>query len=180
MRRLITILLFTVLSVCTLPIHAQLISVKTNALMDLLTVGNIDISVTTGNCTAVSVSVFGSQSVLGNKVKAWGVKPEFRYWIGGRSHTGWFTGLSVMGVSYDVNWKGEVYKGDALGGGLTLGYDFYLSKHWTLDVHGGFGAMYYHQQSHMENDKILRDRFKEKGVWTIPYDWGVSIVYIFR
>lgn len=175
-----TFLLFFLLTAAAMRMHAQLISVKTNALMDALTVLNGDISITTGNRTAVSASVFGSQSVLGNRVKMWGVKPEFRYWISGRTHTGYFVGVSAVGASYDINWKGEIYKGDAFGGGVTLGYDFYLARHWTLDLHGGFGLVRYHQQSYDEGDKMLKEDFREHGLSSVPYDLGVSIVYIFH
>lgn len=168
------------LSAAAVRMHAQLISVKTNVLMDFLTIPNADISITVGNRTAVSASVFGSKNVLGQKVDMWGVKPEFRYWISGRTHTGWFVGLSAVGATYDINWKSEIYQGDAFGGGLTLGYDIYLAKHWTLDLHGGFGAIYYHHQSYVEGDRIIKDDYREHGILTVPYDLGVSIVYIFR
>lgn len=180
MRRLFTLFTILLLSASAIQLHAQLISVKTNALMDALTIVNGDISITTGNRTAISASVFGSQSVLGNQVKMWGVKPEFRYWISGRAHTGYFVGLSAVGASYNINWKKEIYKGDAFGGGVTIGYDFYLTKHFTLDVHGGFGAVYYRHQFYYEGDKVLKEDFKEHGLASIPYDLGVSIVYIFK
>ena len=180
MRRLLTILLFSVLSAWMMKIHAQLISVKTNVLMDALFVPNLDLSITTGKSTAISASVFGSKKVLGNKVDMWGVKPEFRYWISRRTHTGYFVGLSVTGVSYDINWKREVYQGDALGGGLIFGYDIYLAKHFTLDLHGGFGAFYYRQQAFYEGDRLLKEDFREHGIATIPYDLGISLVYIFK
>lgn len=180
MRRNLAIFVLTCCLGMTTQVHAQLMSVKTNALMDLLTVPNIDLSITTGNSTAVSASVFGSQKVLGNKVEMWGIKPEFRYWLSGRTHTGYFVGLSIVGVSYDITWKKEVHQGDAFGGGVVFGYDVYLSKHWTLDLHGGFGGVYFHQQSYSDGDKILQKDFTEKGILTVPYDIGVSVVYIFR
>lgn len=175
-----TILLFSVMSAWAVNAYAQLISVKTNVLMDALMVPNLDISVTTGKSTAISASVFGSKKVLGNKVDMWGVKPEFRYWISGRTFTGYFVGVSAMGVSYDIKWKREIYKGDAFGGGLIFGYDVYLGKHWTLDLHGGFGALYYRQQAYLEGDKIVGKDYRENGVVSVPYDLGVSVVYIFK
>lgn len=160
--------------------HAQLISAKTNLLQDALLIPNLDLSITTGNRTAISASVFGAKKVLGQKMNMWGVKPEFRYWISGRTHTGYFVGISATGVSYDIKWKSEIYKGDALGAGITFGYDIYLSPHFTLDLHGGCGAFYYRQQAYFEGDIINKEEYREHGIVMIPYDLGVSLVYIFK
>lgn len=178
-KRYFTIILIAILSsmqVC----RAQLISVKTNLLQDALLVPNLDFSVTLGNRIAAGVSVFGAQKILGQQAKLWGIKPEFRYWISGRTHTGYFVGASITGVSYDINWKSEVFKGDAIGAGIVFGYDIYLSEHFTLDLHGGCGAFYYRHENYFEGDKLLKDIFKEHGAVIVPYDLGVSIVYIFR
>lgn len=180
MKRLLTILFLSVFSAWVVNSHAQLVSVKTNVLKDAFCVPNLDLSVTTGKSTALSASLFGSKKVLGNKVDMWGVKPEFRYWISGRTYTGYFVGVSVTGISYDINWKSEIYQGDAIGAGLTFGYDIYLAKHLTLDLHGGFGAFYYRHQSYNESAPLLKDSFREHGITTLPYDIGVSIVYIIK
>lgn len=178
-KRLYSIILiafFTSVQVC----RAQLVSVKTNVLQDVLFVPNLDFSVTVSNKTAVGISVFGSQKVLGQQVKLLGIKPEFRYWLSGRAHTGYFVAASFTGLSYDIKWNSEFYKGDAFGGGIVFGYDIYLSKHFTLDLHGGCGAFYYRHDYHIEGDKILVENFREHGVVILPYDLGVSIIYIFK
>ena len=178
-RRLFSIIVLVVVSswqVC----HAQLISVKTNLLQDVLFIPNIELSITTGNRTAVGATVFCAKKVLGQQMNMWGVKPEFRYWISGRTHTGFFVGVSATGVSYDINWKSELYKGDALGAGITFGYDIYLSPHLTLDLHGGCGAFYYRHEASFEGDILKRENYREHGIVMIPYDLGVSLVYIFK
>ena len=173
---IILIVLFASVQVC----RAQLVSVKTNVLQDVLLVPNLDFSVTLGNRSAVGLSVFGAQKVFGQQVKLFGLKPEFRYWISGRAHTGYFVAASFAGVSYDIKWNSEFYKGDALGGGIVFGYDFYLSKHFTLDLHGGCGAFYYRHDYHLEGDKLRNETFREHGVVILPYDLGVSLIYIFK
>jgi hypothetical protein len=180
MRRNLAILMILFIAASTVQVHAQLVSVKTNVLMDAFSVFNGDISIATGKRTAISTSLYGSKKVLGNKAEVWGIKPEFRYWLSGRTYTGYFVGLSAMGVSCDIHWKKNIYKGEAYGGGFTVGYDCYLAKHWTLEFHGGLGAFYYRKQTTPEDKVDVKDNFKDHDIITIPYDLGVSIVYIIR
>ena len=180
MRRNLAILIILFMIVSTVHMHAQLVSVKTNVLMDAVSVFNGDLSIATGKRTAISTSLFGSKKVLGHKVEMWGIKPEFRYWLNGRTYTGYFVGISAMGICGDAIWKNKRFKGEAYGGGITVGYDCYLAKHWTLEFHGGLGAFYYRKQT-THKDKIdVKDDFKDHDIITVPYDMGVSVVYIIR
>ena len=180
MRRFLTILMILLMALFTVQMHAQLVSVKTNVLMDVFSVFNGDLSIVIGKRTALSTSLYGSQKVLGNKAEVWAIKPEFRYWFSGRAYTGYYVGLSAMGASYDVNWKKKRYRGEAYGGGVTVGYDCYLAKHWTLEFQGGLGAFYYRKQTTPKDNIDVKDNFRDHDIITIPYDLGVSIVYIIR
>ena len=161
-------------------VHAQLVSVKTNVLMDAFSVYNGEISIATGKRTAISTSFYGSKKVLGNKAEVQAIKPEFRYWLSGRTYTGYFVGISALGAACDIQRKQKRYKGEAYGGGVTVGYDCYLAKHWALEFHGGFGAFYYRKQTTRKNEIDMKDNFKDDDIITVPYDLGVSIVYIIR
>lgn len=178
MRRLaVSILLLTL---TTIACNAQIFSAKTNVLMDALAVPNIDLSLTTGGRTAISASVFGSHKPYGKDAKFLGAGAEYRYWISGRSHTGVFFGLALTGLSYDITWGRHIYNGDAAILGPTFGYDIYLAKHVTLDLHGGCGAAYYRHHRYYVGDNYNYHNYNHHGTTVMPFNVGVSLVYIFN
>lgn len=181
MRRIIFILLFT-LSAATSSV-AQIVSLKTNVLMDGLMIPNLDVSVTTGGRTAISASVFGADQTWGKDIRMIGVMPEFRYWLGGRALSGWFVGVGAIGVAYHFRWNVRNFEGDAFGGGVTFGYDFYLARHITLELHGGTCMLHYRHHRFYNGDVFNTadvGTYFESGTPVIPYNVGVSFIYIFK
>ena len=59
---------------------AQLIAVKTNALMDVAMVPNLGLEIATGNSTSLCINGFASWNMYGMPAKTYGIVPEFRYW----------------------------------------------------------------------------------------------------
>ena len=85
MKKRFTILIFCTCYIgCIQQVQAQLLAVKTNALMDVATVPNLGLEIITGGKTSIVASVYGTSSFWGKNVKLIGVKPEFRYWFNGR------------------------------------------------------------------------------------------------
>ncbi len=160
--------------------YAQLLALKTDALMDCAMTPNLNIELVTGGKTSINATVFGNYKPWKKEVKMVGVMPEFRYWFNGRPLTREFIGLSALGACYDITWGGERYKGDAAGVGLTFGYAFYLSRHWTLECHGGLGAVYYTHTHSYVKDHYAENVHNAHGYSLIPYKIGVSFVYIIK
>ncbi len=161
-------------------LQAQLLALKTDALMDCMMTPNLNLALVTGEKTSINATVFGNYKPWGKDVKMMGAMPEIRYWFNGRPLTREFIGLSGIAATYDITWSGKHYKGDALGVGLTFGYAFYLSKRLTMECHGGFGAIFYTQTRSNVRDHYEVDYHNARGYSFLPYKLGVSFAYILK
>lgn len=177
MKRL-TFLLLLLTSLSAADMRAQLLAVKTNALLDVAMVPNLGLEVITGGKTSLNASVFGTTKVWGKDVQLAAVVPEFRYWFNGRPMTREYIGVSATFATYDITWGGQRYKGDAYAGALTFGYDFYLGPHWSLECHAGFGLYYYDQQNYYVGDRIRDKAYNSRGLYLLPYNIGVTFAWI--
>jgi hypothetical protein len=65
--------------------NAQLIAVKTNALMDAAMAPNIGLEVALSSNISVAANGFASWNIYGMKAKTYGFTPEFRYWLYGNT-----------------------------------------------------------------------------------------------
>lgn len=175
-------LLITMLCLGTTMVRAQLLAVKTDALMDVMMIPNLNAELVIGEKSSLNASVFGSYKMYGKNFKTLGLMPEYRFWFNGRPMTREFVGLAVIGVNYDLTWGKEVYEGNALGAGLTFGYSFNLSSHWNLECYGNVGAIYYDQKRYYEGDReeLLGNRHNCRGYSVIPFKLGVSFSYIIK
>lgn len=160
--------------------NAQLLGLKSNLLKDAACMPNLAIEFGTGGRSTLSLEAFGSTKVWGHRFKTIGVAPELRWWFGGRSFNRYFLGIGVKAIHYDFEWKHERRRGDATGLGLTFGYDFYLSHHFSLDLSAGIGAMGYWQQHCYDSDALAPINYREKGVNLVPYQVGLSLIYIIK
>ena len=70
------------------------------------------------------------------------------------------------------------YKGSVVGAGLTLGYDFYVSPHWNIELSAGVGVgrLKYHTEA-IRGDAATADRTR---ILPIPTELGVNFVYLFN
>lgn len=178
MKRILLILML-VLSVGIA--RAQMLTLKTDVAMDAAWIPNVGVDFVTGGKTSVGLTAFGSLNVWGNRCRTLGAMPEFRYWFNGRPMTRFFVGASLIGVVYDMQWGDEIYKGDALGGGMIFGYDFQLSRHWNLELHAGVAAIGYAQHHYYEGDRFTDvAQYKTRGYALTPYQLGVSFIYIIK
>ncbi|MCM1108660.1 MAG: DUF3575 domain-containing protein [Clostridium sp.] len=175
-------LLTTMLCLGSSALRAQLLAVKTDALMDVLMVPNLNGELVVGERSSINASVFGSYKVYGKDIKMIGLMPEYRFWFNGRPMTREFVGLAVIGVNYDLTWGKQVYDGNAIGAGLTFGYSFNLSSHWNLECYGSVGAIYYDQRHYYtgDRDEYLGVRNNSCGYAVIPFKLGVSFSYIIK
>lgn len=175
-------LAITVLCLGSTAVRAQLLAVKTDALMDVLMVPNLNAELVVGERSSINASVLFSHKIYGKDMKLMGLMPEYRFWFNGRPMTREFVGLAVIGAEYDLTWGKEVYNGNALGAGLTFGYSFNLSNRWNLECYGSVGAIYYDQKHYYTGDheEYLDNRNNSRGYAVIPFKLGVSFSYIIR
>ncbi len=178
MMKRISILIVCFLAWSGMKVHAQLLALKTNALMDVAMVPNLGLEVVTGGKTSLNASVFGTPYFWGKDVRLIGVKPEFRYWFNGRPLTREFIGIGGAITAYDITWGNQRYKGDAYAGALTFGYDFILGPHWSMECHAGIGLLYYNQQRYYLGDRVRDNYYNANGFHLVPYDIGVTFVWI--
>lgn len=141
---------------------------------------NLTLEVATSGRTSLSAEIFGSRTLWNHRFRTIGIAPEFRWWLSGRTFDRFFLGVGMKAMHYDFEWKGEARKGDTGGLGLTFGYDLYLGRHWTLDFSAGIGAMGYWQQHAPVGEDIFSTTYREKGISIVPYQVGVSIIYIIK
>ena len=165
---------------------AQQVAVKTNVLMWAAMTPNLGFEIVTGEHTSVDLGAFGHYMPYGVDSRIIGLQPEFRYWFNGRPMIREFIGVGALMTIYDINWKDNVYDGDAVGLGLTAGYVFSLGKRWNLELSGSFGLMYFYQKQYHINDNY-DDYFVDEAVRTnaqgykmFPVDLGVTFTYIIK
>ena len=166
--------------------QAQQVAVKTNALMWGAMTPNLGVEVVTGEHTSVHFSAFGNKNPYGQTMQVIGLQPQFRYWFNGRPMTREFIGAGALVTTYDINWRNNVYDGDAVGLGFVGGYVFSLGRRWSLELSGSFGVMYFHQKQYHLNDNY-DDYFVDEAVRTnargyklFPVDLGVTFIYIIK
>ena len=176
MKRYIVIIL---LLISGSVVHAQMLGLKTNLLKDAACTPNIALDVALGGHISLSTELCGSYNIYGTKFKTFGVAPEVRYWYEGRCYKGFFLGIGAKAIHYDYTWKKERRRGDAGGVGVTFGYDFFFRDHFAIDVHAGLGAMA-HWQSHYSEDNPRNLSYRERGLSIVPYQLGVSFIYIIK
>lgn len=172
---------------CRTTADAQMLSVNTDAVADLMMAPSLGFELVTSNRSTVGVNVLGAYKPWGKDIRLIGVQPEYRYYFSGRPMHHEFVGIGGVGASYDITWKGKVYDGMALGMGLTFGYVFNITKRLNVDCHAGFGAIMYRHKEYFENDKYDADysiggveRTNAKGYVLLPTRIGVSLTYILK
>lgn len=182
--------------------HAQEVALKTNLLYDATTTPNLGIEVGVGRCNTVQLFYginpwsFDSDTKGERKAKHWLLMPEYRRWICSNM-SGLFFGIHAMGGQFnagnvDLPIPGKFFSGDNLsdmvndsrvegtfaGGGLTVGYQWILSRHWNLEaeVGAGYNHVWYDQYPCGEcGTKISDGTTNYVGMTKL----GLSLMYVF-
>lgn len=165
---------------------AQNIALKTNVLELGALTPNLGFELVTGEKTSFGLSLSGHKNPYGMSSELFCVKPEFRYWFGGRPLVREFIGVQALFSTYDITFKDKVFNGDAAGLGLTGGYDFPLSRHWNFELSCGLGLVYFHQKKYFAGDNYddyfvnESPRANSWGWKLIPIELGVTFTYIIK
>ena len=162
-------------------LKAQMLALKTNALMDAALVPNIGLELATGSKTSLAANGFASWNIYGMTAKTYGFAPEFRYWLSGNTFSKLFVGIGATMAHYDIAARKTEYFGSAYGGGINVGYNYWLSKHFSVEFHGGVGVYYYHHASFPVTE-VINDipKYNDSGWTLLPYQLGVSFVYVIK
>ena len=127
------------------------------------------------------------RALVGSADLRYYVKP--RYYYTNNMYDGFYLGPYVEAGNFNIGfWRGEEresyrYKGWGISAGLSLGYKFYLSKRFRLDLNLGLGY------AHLQYDKYQLGgewadyplELKDTRAWFGPTKFGVHLVYnLFR
>lgn len=154
MRKIVCMLLLLI----SISLSAQDVALKTNLLYDACTTVNIgaEFSLSSKWTLDVSANYNGWTFSENKKWKHWLVQPEVRYWLCERLN-GHFVGAHLLGGIYNIGnldtdfmllgtdfgqLKNYRYEGWMAGVGVGYGYQWLLSRHWSLEAEIGVGYVY--------------------------------------
>lgn len=170
---------------------AQNIAIKTNTLYWAATTPNAGVEMSLGEKSTAQLffglnpwkQSGGDQSSL----RHWMLMPEYRHWFC-QSFNGWFVGAHLMGGEFNAGGvklpfgllstlEHHRYEGWFVGGGITAGYQWPLSRHWNFETSLGFGYDY------IQYDKMKCGSCGEKlktghTNYVGPTKAAVSLVYV--
>lgn len=190
-RTLVRLLPFAMIALSVATARAQDISLKTNLLYWSTTTPNLGAEMRLGRKTSAQV-FFGLnpwKQSGGNhsSLRHWLLMPEWRYWFC-QPFNGWFVGVHGLGGEYNAGGvdlpfnlihtlEDHRYKGWYIGGGVTGGYQWALSKHWALEANIGLGYIYSPNDRHCTYCEGVQRHKKRHYVG--PTKAALSIAYVF-
>lgn len=135
-------------------VNAQNVAVKTNLLYWATTTPNLGAEVSFARKHSVQL-FYGLnpwKASSGKSIRHWVLQPEYRYWFC-ESFNGWFLGGHLMGGEFNAgnvdlpfglvpSLRDHRYEGWYMGGGVTVGYQWPISRHWNFEASVGVGYDY--------------------------------------
>lgn len=178
--------------VMSLGAYSQHFALKNNLVYDAMLTPNLGMEIALSK--RITLDVSGNYNPFtfsdNKKAKHWLVQPELRFWMC-EKFNGTFIGLHGHGGEYDVaniklpfnlfkNLEHNRYKGYFWGGGISIGHQWVLSKHWNLEasIGGGYARIHY--------DKYGPEKGAEKKEVDKHYHYfgltkaTLSFIYIFK
>ena len=169
---------------------AQNVALKTNLLYWATATPNLGIeaSVARKHTVQLFYGLNPWETSGGKSLKHWVLQPEYRYWFC-EAFNGWFLGAHLMGGQFNMGekdlpfglldgLKDHRYEGWYMGGGVTAGYQWPLSRHWNVEASLGIGYDY------IQYDKFkcgaCGERLKSSHAnYFGPTKVAVSVLYVF-
>lgn len=171
---------------------AQEVALKTNALYWATTTPNLGVEMSVGRKHTIQLfyglNPWRQSGGDRRSLRHWLLMPEYRYWFC-QSFNGWFLGAHLMGGEFNVSsihlpfglfpdLRDHRYEGWYAGGGITIGYQWPLSKHWNIETSVGFGYDY------IKYDKFpckkCGERLKSSHTnYLGPTKAALSLLYVF-
>lgn len=146
MKKTIFLFAFALMAVAA---GAQKVVLKNNLVYDVMLVPNLGVEIGLGKRTTLDISGNYNPFKLGEKEwKHWLVQPEFRYWFCERFN-GHFLGVHALGGEFNIaktklpfgllDATEHRYDGYYVGAGISYGYQWMLSKRWSVEATVGLG-----------------------------------------
>lgn len=183
-------LLLSLLLVVAVKVQAQQVAVKTNLLYDAaLLTPNASVEASLGR--KHSIELMGALNLFSysnnKKLKHWLLQPEWRYWFCSR-YNGWFLGVHAHGGQFNMgNYKlpfgllpmvkKHRYEGWFAGGGVSVGYQWPITKRWGLEAELGAGYTYVDYRKYNCARCGVKQKDGARGIWG-PTRAAISLVYI--
>lgn len=176
---------------------AQDVVVKTNLLYGAYTfTPNLGLEIGLSNKMTLDISggynwfnLKGDEKENKKKVH-WLVQPELRLWTC-EKFNGHFFGLHLLGGQYNIS-KHKLplllgkdsqqyrYEGWAAGAGLSYGYQWLLSKRWSIEATIGAGYAYMSYDKYLCNKCGEKLEQNQKRHYVGPTKAGINIIYIIK
>ncbi len=170
---------------------AQVVGIKTNVIADATTTMNLAVEIGTAPKNTLDLYFnYNPWELSGGKLlKHLLIQPEYRFWfcekfsgsfLGVHLHGGLFN-MSGVNVPFNM-WEGlktHRYEGEFIGGGVSYGYQWVLSKHWNLEANVGAGYAFINYDKYQCGNcgkRIEKDKDKH---YFGPTKAALSIVYLF-
>lgn len=180
---------------CWAGASAQQVAVKTNLLYWAAATPNVGAEVAVGKHSTLGFSANYNPWTIGsdNKIQHWFIRPEYRYWVT-EKYTRLFFGVHAIGGKFEVGgfklpfigdkvFKGlqtNYYKGSFVGAGISIGYQFYVSPHWSLELSAGAGLARLSYHAEPVSGPKRSSYVDSKRFLPIPTEIGVTFVYLFN
>ncbi|WP_294081826.1 DUF3575 domain-containing protein [Proteiniphilum sp. UBA5384] len=171
--------------------YAQVAGIKTNLIADATTTMNlgVEIATTPKNTLDLYVNWNPWEPSGGRLIKHLLVQPEYRWWfcekfagsfLGVHLHGGFFNWADVkLPFKMYPQLRTHRYEGAFIGGGVSYGYQWVLSKHWNLEANVGAGYAYINFDKYQCGDCGKRlEKDKDKHYFG-PTKAALSIIYVF-
>lgn len=160
----------------SLPLSAQKVALKNNLIYDAALTPNLALEFGLGQKTTLDLTGgynwFDLDKDDNKKFKHWLVQPEIRFWACERFN-GFFWGIHAHGGEFNIAntkmpfgltkfAKDHRYEGYYVGGGISIGSQWILSKRWNLETSIGAGYTYfsYDKYGPMKCDPLVKSGHK--------------------
>lgn len=184
--------LFIVLTLfLSLSAFAQHFALKNNFIYDATLTPNLSMEIAMAKRITLDIGVGYNPFEFNNnrQFKHWLAQPEMRFWFC-EKFNGTFWGIHAHGGEYNIsnlkipfdifpNLTENRYEGYFYGGGISIGHQWVLGKHWNLEasIGGGYARIHYDKypcgECGPKTDSGIHNYF---GVTRATF----SIIYIFR
>lgn len=188
MKRIIFLFALTVTAFSA---AAQKVALKNNLVYDALLTPNLGIEIGLGRATTLDLS--GNYNWFkrsnGKMFKHWLAQPEFRFWFCERFN-GHFLGVHALGGEYNIaktklpfglakEGKESRYDGWYVGGGVSYGYQWPLSRKWSIEATAGVGYARIRYDKYPCHDCGRRLDSGVKNYFG-PTKLGVNLIFVFN
>jgi hypothetical protein len=142
-----------------------------------------------GTCNIPGLIYFGKQE-RNRKLWNWTAQPEIRFWQTEAFNRG-FVGIHAGGGAFDAggikvplgvfpDFSSHRYEGWMVGGGVSYGWQWWVSPHWNFEATFGFGYLYmeYNRFKTVAGSEI--DQPNQPHHYFGPTKVGLTFSYLFR